>query len=88
MLYILVSLIMLDVLNGCSLAVVNLIKLLSIAHRLRRLPDIILDAGHETIFQQIMHRNKYKTNKLIGSFKLDVATVWYQKGNRKSFHIK
>lgn len=29
---------------------------------------------------QVLHRNKYKTNKLIGSFKLDVATVWYQKG--------
>jgi len=32
-------------------------------------------------FLKILHRNKYKTNKLIGSFKLDVATIWYQKGN-------
>jgi hypothetical protein len=31
--------------------------------------------------KKVLHRNKYKTNKLIGSFKLDVATVWYQKGN-------
>jgi hypothetical protein len=31
--------------------------------------------------EKVLHRNKYKTNKLIGSFKLDVATVWYQKGN-------
>lgn len=32
-----------------------------------------------------MHRNKYKTNKLIGAFKLDVATVWYQKGRNGYF---
>lgn len=57
----------------------NLIKLLSINQLTPSTGDAVIDVS----FAQIMHRNKYKTNKLIGSFKLDVATVWYQKGKMR-----
>lgn len=38
------------------------------------------------IMVKVLHsRSVLRPNKLIGSFKLDVATVWYQKGG--SFYM-